>query len=35
MGGEVVTPRMLIASVLVIASVFLILAPPSVTEDSN
>ena len=35
MGGEGVTPRMLIASVLVIASVFLILTPPSVTEDSN
>ena len=35
MGGEEVTPRMLCASALVIASVFLILKPASVTEDSN
>jgi drug/metabolite transporter (DMT)-like permease len=35
MGGEEVTPRMLFASALVIASVFLILKPASVTEDSN
>jgi drug/metabolite transporter (DMT)-like permease len=33
--GEQVTPRMLFASVLVVASVFLILKPPSVTEPSN
>jgi drug/metabolite transporter (DMT)-like permease len=35
MGGEAVTPRMLFASVLVIASVFLILKPASVTDGSN
>ena len=35
MGGEEVTPRMLFASALVIASVFLILKPASVTEGSN
>jgi drug/metabolite transporter (DMT)-like permease len=33
--GEEVTPRMLFASVLVVASVFLILKPPSVTEPAN
>jgi drug/metabolite transporter (DMT)-like permease len=33
--GEQVTPRMLFASVLVVASVFLILKPPSVIESSN
>jgi drug/metabolite transporter (DMT)-like permease len=33
--GEEVTPRMLFASVLVVASVFLILKPPSVTEPTN
>jgi drug/metabolite transporter (DMT)-like permease len=35
MGGEEVTPRMLFASALVIASVFLILKPASVTDGSN
>ena len=35
MGGEEVTPPMLFASALVIASVFLILKPASVTEGSN
>jgi len=35
LGGEVVTPRMLFASLLVIASVFLILKPASVTDGSN
>ncbi len=35
MGGEEVTPRMLFASALVIASVFLILKPSSVTDSSN
>jgi drug/metabolite transporter (DMT)-like permease len=33
--GEQVTPQMLFASVLVVASVFLILKPPSVTEPAN
>jgi len=33
--GEEVTPRMLFASVLVVASVFLILKPSSVTETTN
>ena len=33
--GEDVTPRMLFASVLVVASVFLILKPASVTEPTN
>ncbi len=33
--GEEVTPRMLFASVLVVASVFLILKPPSVTDPAN
>jgi drug/metabolite transporter (DMT)-like permease len=33
--GEEVTPRMLFASVLVVASVFLILKPASVTEPTN
>ena len=35
MGGEEVTARMLFASALVIASVFLILKPASVTDGSN
>jgi drug/metabolite transporter (DMT)-like permease len=35
LGGEAVTPRMRFASVLVIASVFLILKPSSVTDSSN
>ena len=34
-GGEQVTARMLFASVLVVASVFLILKPPSVTDATN
>jgi drug/metabolite transporter (DMT)-like permease len=33
--GEEITPRMLLAAVLVVASVFLILKPPSVTGGSN
>jgi drug/metabolite transporter (DMT)-like permease len=33
--GEEITPRMLFAAALVVASVFLILKPPSVTEGSN
>lgn len=33
--GEEITPRMIFAAALVVASVFLILKPPSVTGGSN